>query len=70
MPGAIQNTDILRCKLSVFKTTICLQVITLTRGEIDKLLEVGPQRYSDLLYPDYGEKSPHFLCEKKCTDKF
>lgn len=59
-----------RGEISLFKTIICLQIITLTRGEIDKLLEVAPQRYSDLLYPDCDEASPHFLCDKKRMDKF
>lgn len=70
MPCAIQDTGILRCKLGIIKTAVCLQIITLTRGEINKLLEVGPERYSELLYPDFEEKRPHFLCEKKRTDKF
>lgn len=70
MPQAIESTDILRCKLGPFKTVVCLQVVTLTRAEIDKLLEIGPHRFSDYLYPDEEDALPHFFCEKKRTDRF
>lgn len=68
-PQMIENTGILRCKLGIFKTVICLQAITLTRSEIDKLLEIGPQEFSSFLYPEDGSAA-HFLCEKKRTDRF
>ena len=68
-PQMIETTDILRCKLGLMKTVVCLQAITLTRSEIDKLMEIGPQEFSSFLYPDDDSK-PHFLCEKKRTDRF
>lgn len=68
-PQMIETTDILRCKLGLFKTVVCLQAITLTRAEIDHLLAVGPQEFSNFLYPE-DESHPHFLCEKKRSDRF
>ena len=70
MPQMIESTDILHCKLGPFKTVACLQVVTLTRAEINILLEIGPQRFSNYLYPDEDGALPHFLCEKKRTDRF
>lgn len=68
-PQVIEDPGMLRCKLGLFKTTICLQVVLLNQAEIEKLLEIGPQRFSDYLYPEDGAK-PHFLCERKRSEKF
>ena len=68
-PQVIEDTGILRCKLGLLKTVICLQVILLNRAETDKLMEIGPQRFSEYLYPEDGSK-PHFLCERKRSEKF
>ena len=68
MPQIIEDTGILRCKLGLFKTAACLQVVLLTREEIDKLLKIGPEQFSYFLYPDEGE--PHFLSERIRSEKF
>lgn len=68
-PQVIEDPGILRCKLGLFKTAICLQVVLLNRAEIEKLTEIGPQRFSEYLYPEDGSK-PHFLCERKRSEKF
>lgn len=70
MPCMISDTGILHCKLGFMKKVACLQVITLTAPEIRTLMKVGPQAFSDYLYPDGEEGRPHFLCEKKRTELF
>ena len=69
LPQVLESIQSLHCKLSLFKTVTCLQVVLLNRQELDKLLEIGAQSFSYFLYPDSDEK-PHFLCEIKRTDKF
>ena len=69
MPQLIDDVGILRCKLNLFKTAICLQVILLTREETDHLLEIGPERFSNDLYPE-NDAPRHFLCELHRTDRF
>ena len=69
-PQMIETTGILRCKLSFFKTVICLQAVTLTRADLDHLQKIGPQEFSNFLYPEEGNKRPHFLCEKKRSERF
>lgn len=68
-PQVINDVGILHCKLGLFKTATCLQVILINRAETDKLLEIGPQSFSEYLYPE-DDKKTHFLCERKRTDKF
>ena len=68
MPQMIQDTGILRCKLGLMKTTACLQVILLTREEIDRKLEIGAEQFSYFLYPEEGR--PHYLCERRRSEKF
>lgn len=68
MPQCIPDVGVLRCKLGLFKTTVCLQVITLTRQELDKLLCIGSEQFSYFLYPDEGK--PHYLCERTRSEKF
>lgn len=69
MPQIIEDPRVLRCKLGLTKTTACLQAVLLTREETDKLLEIGPQEFSNFLYPE--DDSPcHFICELKRSEKF
>lgn len=61
LPQAIEDTGILRCKLSLFETAICLQVIPLDRQALNKLLEVGNEEFSYIYaYPDDGGEE-HWL---------
>lgn len=69
LPQVIEDVGILYCKLGFFKTVICLQVVLLTRTETEKLLKIGPQRFSGYLYPEEDAK-PHFLCERRRSEKF
>ena len=67
-PQMIEDTGILRCKLGLMKTVACLQVVLITREETDKLLEIGPEQFSYFLYPEEGR--PHFISERRRSDKF
>ena len=68
MPQVLENVGVLRCKMGLLKNVICLQVVLLNREETNKLLQIGPQRFSEFLYPDVGD--PHFLCERSRSEKF
>ena len=68
-PQIIPNVAMLRCKTSMFKTVACLQVVLLNSAELDKLMEIGPQAFSEYLYPEDGGKG-HFLSERHRTEKF
>lgn len=68
MPQIIENVGILRCKLGVLKTAVCLQVILLNRAEVDKLLEIGPEQFSNYLYPESGDC--HFISERNRSSRF
>ena len=68
-PQIIEDTGVLRCKLGLFKTVTCLQVVLLNRAELDKRMEIGPQAFSDYLYPEDGGKA-HFLSERHRSEKF
>ncbi len=67
-PQIIENTGILRCKLSMFKTVVCLMVILINRAEMETLLKIGPDEFREYLFPDEGDY--HFLCQRKRTDSF
>lgn len=69
MPQLIKDPSILRCKLGLFKTAVCLQIVLLTRAEIDKLLAMGSEQFSYFLYPENGDNC-HFLCELRRSEKF
>lgn len=46
------HTGLLRCKLGLLKTTVCLQVTLLNKPEMERLLEIGPQQFSEYLYSE------------------
>ena len=69
MPQVIPDVDILRCKLGLFKTVTCLQVVLLDKDGLDKLKSIGSQAFSEYLYP-YGEGDPHFISERYRSDRF
>lgn len=69
MPQLIESVGFLRCKLGLMKETVILQATPLTRLEVDRLLSVGPQAFSEWLYPE-TESQRHFLAQRIRTDKF
>lgn len=68
-PQIIGTTEILKCKLGLMKTAVCLQVVLLNKEELEKLLEIGPISFSDYLYPEDGSEA-HFLTERHRSEKF
>lgn len=68
LPGVIENNGILYCKLGIFKKVACLQVVLLNRAEVDTLLKIGGQQFSEYLCPEEGR--PHFLSERRRSEKF
>ena len=68
-PQVIEDAGILRCKLGMLKTAACLQVVLLGKAELEQLMQIGPQAFSDFLYPENGGKC-HFLSEKHRSEKF
>ena len=69
MPQMIEDVGVLRCRLGLLKQTVCLQVVLLTREDVQKLMQIGPQRFSDYLYPE-DDSRPHFLCQRYRTNQF
>lgn len=68
-PQIIKTIEILRCKTGLLKNVACLQVVLLNKNELDLLMKLGPQAFSEYLYPEDGGES-HFLCEMKRSEKF
>ena len=68
-PQVIKDAGIVRCKLSMFKTVACLQVVLLTREELDMRERIGNRAFSDFLYPEDSEIR-HFLSETHRSKNF
>ena len=62
LPFPIPGSGFFRCKLGPVKAINCLQVTLLTRRETDYLVRVGPDAFTDFLYPEKG--MPHFLSQR------
>ena len=69
LPQIIGTVEILRCRIGLQKNVACLQVVLLNRDDLKKLMEIGPQAFSEYLYPEDG-KEQHFLCERHRSDNF
>ena len=68
-PQIIETVEILRFKTSLLKTVACLQVVLLNKDDLAKLKEVGPQAFSEYLYPEDDGKQ-HFFSERHRSNKF
>ena len=68
-PQVIPDAGILHCKTGFFKSVACLQVVLLNQAELDKLKKIGPQAFSEFLYPEDGS-AKHFLSEKHRSERF
>lgn len=66
LPKVIKNAGILSCKIG-FKTVKCLQLIPLTKEELDYKLKHGFDAIEKLFYPNKGES--HYLSEINRTFK-
>ena len=70
LPQVIEDVGILRCKLGIFKTVVCLQVVLLNQVDLEKIMDIGPRAFGDYLYPEEYDKKQHFLSEKHRSEKF
>lgn len=68
-PQIIGTTAILKCKLGLMKTVVCLQVVLLNKEELEKLMKIGPIAFSNYLYPE-DDSTAHFLTERHRSEKF
>lgn len=68
-PQIIEDPGILRFKLGLLKTAVCLQVTLLNESEMERLRAIGPQQFSKYLYPETGG-TWHYLSQRKRDDKF
>ena len=68
-PQVIENADVLRCQTGAFKTVACLQVVLLTKEDLERLTKIGRQAFSEYLYPERGGKC-HFISERRRSEKF
>jgi len=68
LPQIVDDVGMLRCKLGLMKTAVCLQVVLLNREETNKLLQIGSEQFSEFLYPEEG--TSHFLCERSRSSRF
>ena len=68
-PQVISDAGILRCRLGMFKTVICLQTVLLNQSDLNKLMEIGPEAFSYYLYPENGKKT-HYISERHRSDRF
>lgn len=69
-PQIVPDPNIMRCRLGLGKTAVCLLVVPLTRAELDRLLEIGPEAFSLWLFPEEENAPQHFLSEVKRTERF
>ena len=65
-PQILVDSYALRCKLGMFKTIACLQVMTLTKQELDELFKIGPMLMEEKFYPAEGE--PIFLADRNTNN--
>ena len=68
-PQILATAASVRCKVGMFKTLVCLQVVLLNQQDLDRLMELGPQEFSNYLYPEDGSR-PHFLSERHRSESF
>lgn len=61
---------ILHYKSGLFTDTACLLVVLLNKDDLDRLMKIGPQQFSDYLFPEEEKAPSHFLSEKKRSEKF
>ena len=62
-PQIIEDSRVLRCKLGMFKTCACLQVMPITENELNNNLSVDIETSLDYFYPEEGEAI--FLANRK-----
>ena len=69
LPQMITDPMILLFKRRPLMRVVCLQVILLTRQDVNMMKEIGNQEYSHYLYPE-DETIAHFLAERYRSERF
>ena len=62
--------SILHYKSGLFTALACLLVVLLNKSELDQLMKIGPQQFSEYLFPEDGNAHKHFLSERNRSKKF
>ena len=62
-PQIIEDSWVLTCKLGMLKKCACLQVMPITKSEVDKKNIIGSKAFHDCFYPEEG--SPIYLADRK-----
>jgi len=70
MPQFIPDAGVLHCRLGLLRRTTLLQAVLLTRSDLDRLAEIGPAAFSELLYPEEEGAPRHFLSERRRSERF
>lgn len=66
LPEAIPDLNVLFCKTGLFKKVTCLQIMPITRKELQYKLRCNDVRaFNELFYPADDSQEKHFLAEKK-----
>lgn len=68
-PMVIEDVALLDCRMGLFKAVTCLEVLLINDAELEMLMKIGPQAFSEYLYPEEGGKI-HFLSERHRSEKF
>jgi len=61
-PKVIKDENISVCKLGILKKCLCLQLMPITKEELDELFKVKGAEFSKNFYPDNGEYN--FLADR------
>ena len=66
----IFDYEILNYQSGLFTNVACLLVVLLNKADLDLLMQIGPQRFSEYLSPEDENAPKHFLSEKVRSEKF
>lgn len=59
--------SVLKCDLGEGKECACLQIMPITKDEIELKREIGAKKFVELFYPTDEDETPLFLAEKHRT---
>ena len=64
------DPGILHYKSGLFTDIACLLVVLLNKSELDQLMKIGPQQFSEYLFPEDENAPTHFLSERNRSERF
>ena len=68
LPQVLEDFGVLRCKAGFGWTATFLQVVLLNKADVEHYMRIGPEQFSNYLYPENGR--PHFLSQRHRDEKF